>query len=218
MLTDPALDAGRHEFEMRTLLGRVLPPEENLKFLSENGWIPPVREIYPLVIGSMSFGALSPTMWEGLQMGVTYLNEVLQDAGAHLHRRGRVPAPAAPEPVPEVRHPPDRVGVFRVGRDHPRHSPYEGRSLRRGDQVRPGRQARRRRVADVVQGQQTHRRHPRRAHGRQPAQPPHPPDPVFHRGGRGQDDPVHVHGLGVPGSGLPEDLRPLPRPWRCSTT
>ena len=78
MLTDPALDAGRHEFEMRTLLGRVLSPEENLKFLSENGWIPPVREIYPLVIGSMSFGALSPTMWEGLQLGVTYLNEVLK--------------------------------------------------------------------------------------------------------------------------------------------
>jgi glutamate synthase (NADPH/NADH) large chain len=24
MLTDPALDAGRHEFELRTLLGRVL--------------------------------------------------------------------------------------------------------------------------------------------------------------------------------------------------
>jgi glutamate synthase (NADPH/NADH) large chain len=28
MLTDPALDAGRHEFELRTLLGRILPPEE----------------------------------------------------------------------------------------------------------------------------------------------------------------------------------------------
>ncbi len=77
MLTDPALDAGRHEFEMRTLLGRVLPPEDNLKFMQTNGWIPPVREIYPLVIGSMSFGALSPTMWEGLQMGVAYLNEEL---------------------------------------------------------------------------------------------------------------------------------------------
>jgi glutamate synthase (NADPH/NADH) large chain len=77
MLTDPALDAGRHEFEMRTLLGRVLSPEENLKLLRTNGWIPPVREIYPLVIGSMSFGALSPTMWEGLQMGVAYLNEEL---------------------------------------------------------------------------------------------------------------------------------------------
>ena len=75
MLTDPALDAGRHEFELRTLLGRVLPPEENLKFLSANGWIPPVREIYPLIIGGMSFGALSPSMWEGLQMGVAYLNE-----------------------------------------------------------------------------------------------------------------------------------------------
>ena len=77
MLTDPALDAGRHEFELRTLLGRILPPEKNLELLKENGWIPPVREIYPLIIGSMSFGALSPTMWEGLQMGVAYLNEEL---------------------------------------------------------------------------------------------------------------------------------------------
>jgi glutamate synthase (NADPH/NADH) large chain len=77
MLTDPALDAGRHEFELRTLLGRVLPPERNLQLQREEGWIPPVREIYPLMIGSMSFGALSPTMWEGLQMGVAYLNEEL---------------------------------------------------------------------------------------------------------------------------------------------
>ena len=77
MLTDPALDAGRHEFELCTLLGRVLPPEQNLKFLNENGWVPPVREIYPLIIGGMSFGALSPNMWEGLQMGVAYLNEEL---------------------------------------------------------------------------------------------------------------------------------------------
>ncbi|MBF0224182.1 MAG: 4Fe-4S binding protein [Desulfobacterales bacterium] len=78
MLTDPALDAGRHEFELRTLLGRVLPPEKNLDNLKKNGWIPPVREIYPLMIGGMSFGALSPNMWEGLQLGVTYLNEELK--------------------------------------------------------------------------------------------------------------------------------------------
>ncbi|MBA3016537.1 MAG: 4Fe-4S dicluster domain-containing protein [Desulfobacteraceae bacterium] len=77
MLTDPALDAGRHEFELTTLLGRILSPEENLSFINENGWIPPVREIYPLMIGGMSFGALSPNMWEGLQLGVTYLNEEL---------------------------------------------------------------------------------------------------------------------------------------------
>ncbi len=77
MLTDPALDAGRHEFEIRTLLGRVLSPEDNLLHLRKNGWIPPVREIYPLIIGGMSFGALSPPMWEGLQMGVAYLNEEL---------------------------------------------------------------------------------------------------------------------------------------------
>jgi glutamate synthase (NADPH) large chain len=78
MLTDPALDAGRHEFELRTLLGRVLSPEDQLKAIQSNGWIPPVREIYPLIIGAMSFGALSPPMWEGLQMGVTYLNEELK--------------------------------------------------------------------------------------------------------------------------------------------
>jgi glutamate synthase (NADPH/NADH) large chain len=77
MLTDPALDAGRHEFEIRTLLGRILSPENSLKCMQENGWRPPVREIYPLMIGAMSFGALSPTMWEGLQMGVAYLNEEL---------------------------------------------------------------------------------------------------------------------------------------------
>lgn len=77
MLTDPALDAGRHEFELRTLLGRILPPEEAVRAASVHGWIPPVREIYPLMIGGMSFGALSPNMWEGLQMGVAYLNEVM---------------------------------------------------------------------------------------------------------------------------------------------
>jgi glutamate synthase (NADPH/NADH) large chain len=78
MLTDPALDAGRHDFELRTLLGRILPPADLLQTSRENGWIPPVREIYPLIIGSMSFGALSPNMWEGLQMGVAYLNEEMK--------------------------------------------------------------------------------------------------------------------------------------------
>mgnify|MGYP003793180845 CR=1 FL=1 len=78
MLTDPALDAGRHEFELRTLLGRIPPPEDMLEEASRpDGWVPPVREVYPLMVGGMSFGALSPTMWEGLQMGVAYLNEEL---------------------------------------------------------------------------------------------------------------------------------------------
>ncbi len=84
MLTDPALDAGRHEFRIRTLLGRNLPPEKlpleqrngHLQVREESGFIPPVREIFPIRIGSMSVGALSPHMWEGLAMGVAYLNEV----------------------------------------------------------------------------------------------------------------------------------------------
>lgn len=77
MLTDPALDAGRHEFELNTLLGRVLPPEEFLRRQTAGEWIPPVREIFPFIIGSMSFGALSPNMWLGLLQGVAYCNEVL---------------------------------------------------------------------------------------------------------------------------------------------
>ncbi|RWX50225.1 hypothetical protein VU00_11181 [Candidatus Electrothrix marina] len=39
--------------------------------------MPPTREIFPFVIGSMSFGALSPNMWLGLLQGVAYCNEVL---------------------------------------------------------------------------------------------------------------------------------------------
>ncbi len=77
MLTDPALDAGRHEFNITTSLGRVLPPEEFLEKTIKGGWIPPTREIFPFVIGSMSFGALSPNMWLGLLQGVAYCNEVL---------------------------------------------------------------------------------------------------------------------------------------------
>lgn len=77
MLTDPALDAGRHEFSCNTLLGRVLPPEEYVRRQLAGEWIPPVREIFPFVIGSMSFGALSPNMWLGLLQGVAYCNEVL---------------------------------------------------------------------------------------------------------------------------------------------
>jgi glutamate synthase (NADPH) large chain len=84
MLTDPALDAGRHEFRVRTLLGRLLSPD-NLPLNTVDGklvvdrrdiYIPPVREIYPIMIGSMSIGALSPPMWEGLAMGIAHLNEV----------------------------------------------------------------------------------------------------------------------------------------------
>ncbi|GAB6112004.1 glutamate synthase-related protein [Desulfomicrobium salsuginis] len=77
MLTDPALDSGRHEFDLRTLIGRIQSPADGLATFKEQGWAPAVREIYPLMIGSMSFGALSPNMWEGLQMGVAYLNEEL---------------------------------------------------------------------------------------------------------------------------------------------
>lgn len=77
MLTDPALDAGRHEFSLATTIGRILSPEEYLKKKVAGEWIPPTREVFPFIIGSMSFGALSPNMWLGLLQGVAYCNEVL---------------------------------------------------------------------------------------------------------------------------------------------
>ena len=142
MLTDPALDAGRHEFELRTLLGRVLPPEENLKHVRENGWIPPVREIYPLVIGGMSFGALSPEHVGGASDGGRLPERGARHAGAHVHRRGRLPAAAAALAVPQVRDPADRQRLLRLGRDPARPARDEGGPLRDRDQVRPGGQAR----------------------------------------------------------------------------
>jgi glutamate synthase (NADPH/NADH) large chain len=79
-MTDPSLDAARHTFDMLTPLGRGLPPEE-LPLKVENGKLvpagkaPPMRWIYPIIIGDMSVGALSWRMWEALALAVSYLNE-----------------------------------------------------------------------------------------------------------------------------------------------
>jgi glutamate synthase (NADPH/NADH) large chain len=79
-MTDPSLDAARHTFDMLTALGRGLPANQ-LPLRVENGrlvpagWAPPVRWIYPVLIGDMSIGALSWRMWEALSLAVAYLNE-----------------------------------------------------------------------------------------------------------------------------------------------
>jgi glutamate synthase (NADPH/NADH) large chain len=79
-MTDPSLDAARHTFDLLTALGRGLPAGqlplkvENGK-LESTGWAPPIRWIYPILIGDMSIGALSWRMWEALAMAVAYLNE-----------------------------------------------------------------------------------------------------------------------------------------------
>ena len=51
MLTDPALDAGRHEFRVRTLLGRNLPAEQlplkvegDKLLISNHTFIPPAAD------------------------------------------------------------------------------------------------------------------------------------------------------------------------------
>jgi len=79
-MTDPALDAARHTFDLLTPLGRNLPARE-LPFKVENGKLvmqgqtPPMQWIYPVMIGDMSIGALSWRMWEALALAVAYLNE-----------------------------------------------------------------------------------------------------------------------------------------------
>lgn len=84
-MTDPSLDAQRHTFEMLAPFGRVLPPEK-IPFSCENGLngqlelnssLPPVRWIYPIILGDMSIGALSGRMWEALAIATAYMNEEL---------------------------------------------------------------------------------------------------------------------------------------------
>jgi glutamate synthase (NADPH/NADH) large chain len=79
-MTDPSLDAARHTFDLLTALGRSLPADKlPLKVvdgaLAPAGQVPPVRWIYPIVIGDMSIGALSWRMWEALSLATAYLNE-----------------------------------------------------------------------------------------------------------------------------------------------
>jgi len=81
-MTDPSLDAARHTFDLLTPLGRGLPANElplkveNEKLvLCKGGVTPPLRWIYPVLIGDMSVGALSWRMWEALALAVAYLNE-----------------------------------------------------------------------------------------------------------------------------------------------
>lgn len=79
-MTDPSLDAQRHTFDMLAPFGRVMQPEEMpFKITNGNleldGHIPALNWIYPIVIGDMSIGALSPRMWEALSIATAYLNE-----------------------------------------------------------------------------------------------------------------------------------------------
>ncbi len=81
-MTDPSLDAMRHTFELLAPFGRVMPPEnlplevDSTGNLQLNKKIPTTRWIYPIIIGDMSIGALSPRLWEAVSIAVAYLNEV----------------------------------------------------------------------------------------------------------------------------------------------
>lgn len=97
-MTDPALDSERHVFDLRSPLGRVLPPSE-LPFekVGENllirGKTPPVRWIYPLIFSDMSIGALSTRAWEAIALATAYLNEECGMPVRMCSGEGGVPAP-----------------------------------------------------------------------------------------------------------------------------
>ena len=80
-MTDPSLDAQRHTFDMLAPFGRILPADtlpfsiDSSDKLQVEDTMPPVRWIYPVIIGDMSIGALSWRMWEAVAMAVAYLNE-----------------------------------------------------------------------------------------------------------------------------------------------
>ncbi|MBP2651255.1 MAG: hypothetical protein H6Q74_2080 [Firmicutes bacterium] len=79
-MTDPALDAERHTFDILAPFGRVLMPNElpfsnNGGELKMNASTPPVNWIYPIIFSDMSIGALSTRAWEAICMATAYLNE-----------------------------------------------------------------------------------------------------------------------------------------------
>ncbi len=80
-MTDPSLDAQRHTFDLLAPFGRIMPPKalpfslDNQNNLQVDNTMPPVRWVYPVIIGDMSIGALSWRMWEAVAMAVAYLNE-----------------------------------------------------------------------------------------------------------------------------------------------
>lgn len=97
-MTDPALDSGRHTFELRSPLGRVLRPGElPFEAVGENllirGAVPPVRWIYPLIFSDMSIGALSVRAWEAIALATAYLNEECALPVRMCSGEGGVPAP-----------------------------------------------------------------------------------------------------------------------------
>ena len=80
-MTDPSLDAQRHTFDLLAPFGRILPPKKLPMGVNPEGLLemtrqaPPVRWVYPVIIGDMSIGALSWRMWEAVAMATAYLNE-----------------------------------------------------------------------------------------------------------------------------------------------
>ncbi len=81
-MTDPSLDAARHQFELRTPFGRILSADKlNMSVkdgnLEMSYQLPPNRWIYPVIMGDMSIGAVSWRMWEAMAVATAYLNEVV---------------------------------------------------------------------------------------------------------------------------------------------
>jgi glutamate synthase (NADPH/NADH) large chain len=80
-MTDPSLDAQRHTFDLLAPFGRIMPAQtlpfsvDDQNNLQVEATMPPVRWIYPVIIGDMSIGALSWRMWEAVAIAVAYLNE-----------------------------------------------------------------------------------------------------------------------------------------------
>src|SRR5210317_75495 len=80
-MTDPSLEAQRHTFDLLAPFGRIMPAQtlpfsvDDQNNLQVEASMPPVRWVYPVIIGDMSIGALSWRMWAAVAIAVAYLNE-----------------------------------------------------------------------------------------------------------------------------------------------
>ena len=177
MLTDPALDAGRHEFELRTPFGPC-------SVAGRNAFSYTRARMEPSGSGDLPTDHRQHVVRRPLSHHVGRLadgHRVSQRRAGHAEVRygqwrGRSPAPFLEVAVLEIYDSADRERVFRLGRNTACHSENERGSLRNRDQIRAGRQAGRWRVADVVQGEQAYFRHQGRTRWGQPSQPTYASD------------------------------------------
>ncbi len=205
-MTDPSLDAQRHTFDCSPPSAASCRPASCRCTLGpgreagKDGQTPPVRWIYPVIIGDMSIGALSWRMWEAVAMAVAYLNEECGLPVRMCSGEGGMPVRLLKSKYLKYMILQIASGHFGWNRiiktmPHMIEDPA-GMLIKIGQGAKPGDGG----LLMAAEGRRAHPGDPRRAQGR-PALAAEPSGPLLHRGERAEDVPLLQRRLQVPRAG-----------------